>query len=673
MKSLWRRDPGLALTGSLLLVSAKAAKILVPVLYKLIFDQIEHVTTDAVSMTTATLFGVSALVLGHMGARSVAQGLQSINDVIFARSVQTVTRDLGRRSLSRLLALDASFYTNANVGAMTRVVERGMRATQTVLSRLFMHLVPQFVELTIVAYIIYLKAGVAMAAGAVATVTAYAAFTLATVKKRNVFLREMNVQDNQATGRVLETLLNYEVVNSFNRQEHQIDSYDKTLQQYQKAQRGSLRQLALLNFGQRTIEAVGQGALLLRTALLVSTGAMTIGDLLMVNALLAQLMGPLDHLGANYMQLTQGLIEGKELYRLIDTQTNVSANADCPPLKVKSGTIEIKNITFGYPSSAQDAPLFQGFDLTIEGGKTIGIVGESGCGKSTLSRLLTRFYDVQGGKILVDEQDISKDVSLASVRHAITTVSQDTKLFNEDILSNLKYGAPDASNEDVERVTEKVQLSEDIKAMDGGYETVVGDRGSRLSGGQRQRAGLGRALLKNPDILICDEVTGALDVGTESRVMQSLYEMRKGRTTVVIAHRLATVKEADEIIVMKAGKIAERGSHLELTSRPDSLYSAMWKQQLQEGGSEHTHDHHHHHHHHHYHHHHHDEHEEDHLQQEISSWGGGGIIIVDVVMAIDVPNSVTIALLLYIHEYSCKMETQMIHYFEDEGELQRRK
>ncbi|GAB5361608.1 hypothetical protein AAMO2058_000727000 [Amorphochlora amoebiformis] len=599
----WLHDIVLnALTGSILLIGAKATKLLVPVLYKMVFDQMMENTG------TQNFLMVISLICAHVAARTLSEGLNSLNNILFARSAQKVTEDLGRKALAHLVDLDLNYHMKSSVGAITRKVERGMRATTTVLSRIFMHLTPQFIELCIVTYIIQVKAGTTMAAGALATVVLYALFTLRTVQERNRYVRKMNEEDNKSTASIIETLQNQETVKAFNRQSHQVDKYGVTLRSYLRAQLKSTATLAKLNFGQRTIEAVGQGTLLLRTAMLCMTGEITIGDLLMVNALLAQLMGPLDHLGANYMQLSQGLIDGKELFKLYKAPSQVVESKDAVDLRPCGGSLRFENVTFGFRDDQRNTTVFDRFDLTIPAGKTVAIVGESGCGKSTLSRLAVRGYDVDTGRVLVDDQDV-RGLTLDSLRKAVGVAPQDSRIFNEDIIYNLRYGSPNATLDDIKSITSIVQLEEDLAGMPEGLSSSVGDRGGRLSGGQRQRVGLGRALLVDPDILICDEVTSSLDVATEARLMKELMRVRDKKTTILIAHRLSTVTQADEIIVLQGGRIAERGTHQQLLRQPGSIYKSMWNQQLEASWSvHHDHDHDHDHSHGHPHDHSHDHH-----------------------------------------------------------------
>mmetsp|Transcript_5234 Transcript_5234/g.7699 ORF Transcript_5234/g.7699 Transcript_5234/m.7699 type:complete len:615 (+) Transcript_5234:2-1846(+) len=570
--------------GSMLLVGAKGFKILAPLLYKLVFDQIEaaaKVTSSPDALLALQSFWmVVGLIIGHTLAKSISEGLHSLNTIIFTRSCQGITRDQGQRIISKLMSLDSDFHLKANYGSITRTVERGLRATNTVLTRLFMNLLPQFAELMIVAYIIQTTAGTSMMIGSVLTIVAYAAFTLITVQRRNKYIRAMNLHDNESTGSLLQTLNNQEVVQTFNQEKRQVNEYDSIVKDYQKAQLGSFKCLASLNFGQKSIEAIGQGALLFRTAYLVMTGQITIGDLLMVNALLAQLMGPLDHLGANYMQITQGLVDGKEFYQLMKTPTKIEDKHPNVKLNVSAGEVRFENVSFAFELQGSDEgstkQVFKNLNLTIPAGATVALVGESGSGKSTLGRLLTRGFDVDKGKILVDNQDV-RDVGLYSLRDSVAVVSQEPKLFDDNILYNLKYGKPQSSNSEAIEIAKAVQLATDVSEMTDGYRTEVGDRGGRISGGQRQRVGLGRALLKDPPILVCDEVTSALDVNTESKLMKELKRLREGKTTILIAHRLSTITSADKIIVLDDGKVAESGTHDELLKDEKSLYSAMWK------------------------------------------------------------------------------------------------
>ncbi|EKX42782.1 hypothetical protein GUITHDRAFT_87943 [Guillardia theta CCMP2712] len=582
---------------------AKFVRVSTPFMYQYVLDT---VSTGAVSVSPVfrSIFpfvdngvlnvfqGSFFLIAVYTVSKIFAQFLQSANDVLFARTVQPAVRVFGREALASLYRMPLSFHTGSNTGALTRSMERGMRAIIAVLSRLLLHLVPQAIELLLVSAIVWWKAGPELALVCFATVAVYCAFTIQTVQQRAHYLEEMNKSDNLATNRLLDGLLHYEAVTLNNRQSHEILRYDEKIVDYQRAQLKSSISLAVLNWGQKCIEALGSGYLLFRTASSVLSGTMTVGEMIMINTLLLQLMGPLDHLGANYMFLMQGMVDAKEMFRIIqDKSSQENDRETAKPLLVSRGDVEFKNIHFSYVDHAGQEDkgrshkehVLCGLDLKIPGGSYVAVVGESGCGKSTLTRLLTRTVTAKEGDVIVDGQDV-RDVTFQSLRDNVALVHQDPSLFNEDIAYNIAYGKYGCTEEVCEALSaaESAQLQPVIAKMNNGIYSMVGDRGQRLSGGQRQRVALARALVKDAPILICDEATSALDVKTESNMMDRLRDLRRGKTTLLIAHRLSSIVNCDEIIVMHQGKVVERGPHAELLGL-NGRYAAMWAQQAKEG------------------------------------------------------------------------------------------
>ena len=599
---------------TLVLLATKGVKVAVPFLYQYVLDTLGTGAIRAPTWVADVVAGVAggnvattagALVLAYTVTKIIAQLLQSANDVVFSYAVQPSVRRAGRTTVLQLLNMPLSFHTESNTGALTRSMERGMRAVTAVLSRIVLHLFPQSVELVMVAAIIGLRAGPELAAVAVGTVVSYGAFTVAAVNLRTRYLERMNTADNEATSRLLDALLHYDVVTSYNRQEHEASRYESSISGYQRSQIKSQLALAGLNFGQKVIEALGSGYLLWTTALLVMAGSMSLGELLMINALLLQMMGPLDHLGANYMQLKQGLVDAREMFTILgkeaSTSTGTVTREPSPPTELlpsltpiptttpppprrslavadrRAIEVVFDNVHFGYGGKE----VLRGFSLKVERGTTVAIVGESGCGKSTVMRLLTRALSPSTGRVLLDGQDVA-EVDLDSVREAVALVPQDASLFNEDIAYNIAYGNADASPAAVAAAASSAQLDDVTEDMPLGLRTQVGERGRKLSGGQRQRVAIARALLKDAPILLCDEASSALDVYTEGRVLSSLRQARKGKTTIVIAHRLSTIIHADEIVVMERGKVAERGSHTDLLAQRGTRYAAMWAAQERE-------------------------------------------------------------------------------------------
>ncbi len=446
------------------------------------------------------------------------------------------------------------------------------------------------------------------------TVLVYGWFTVAAVNTRTRYIERMNLADSEATGRLLDALIHHEVVTANNREAHEATRYEESIKGYQSAQLKSQVTLAALNLGQKGIEALGAGYLLWKTSFMVMAGTMTVGELIMINALLLQLMQPLDHLGANYMQLNQGLVDAREMFTILKTNP-AQPSAPPPPAQTQISYLENGNVVaqgnqenalrdlvvspghavgvvfrdvhFGYGNDAGGAgggaggQVLRGFDLTVAAGSTVAIVGESGCGKSTLTRMLTKTLVPTRGTVLLDGADMAA-LSSKSVREVVALVSQDASLFHDDVAYNIAYGRPDASPEQVRAAASLAQLDQVVRDLPQGLASPVGERGSRLSGGQRQRVALARALLRDAPVLLCDEATSALDVYTEAKIAQSLRAARKGKTTVIIAHRLSSVRDADEIVVMEQGRVAERGSHAQLLQRAGSRYAAMWAAQERE-------------------------------------------------------------------------------------------
>ena len=618
----------------MLMVVTKLVKVMVPFVYKCIMDTVTSQSVHAPSFLTPWLPQVAAgplhavapsillptvmiLVVVHACNKIAAQTLQALNQLVLDVAVQPAVRLQNTKALERLLSMELGFHLQSKTGALTRSLERGMRGTTAVLSRLALHLIPQALELVLVSAIIGLRAGWWLAAFAVANVALYSAFTFATVGVRAGFLERMNTADNEAASRVLDGLTHVEAVQWYGRESLEVARYDQCLRAFQMEQLRSQAALAMLNWGQKAIETAGEALLLVHTGAAVLSGAMTLGEMVMMNALMIQMMGPLDHLGANYMQLQQGLVDSRQMFQLLQAHPQLTDAPNAPPLTVTGGKIEFCDVYFRYPFVAalksssvapipatsasnmvatsanddqQQAPkvastsnmVLQGLSLTVQAGQTIAIVGESGCGKSTMGRLLGRAFALHSGRILIDGQDVAQ-VTLQSLRRAVGLVQQEASLFNDHILYNILYGREGASEEEAVAAAAGAQLGDAVDAMPDGFHTTVGERGLKLSGGQRQRVMLARAALKNAPILVCDESTSALDVLTEGRVLDWIRRSRRGRTTLIISHRLSAIASADCIVVLGEGRVLEQGTHTELLATPGSRYGNMWRQQEMDG------------------------------------------------------------------------------------------
>ncbi|MDX1738547.1 MAG: ABC transporter ATP-binding protein/permease, partial [Alphaproteobacteria bacterium] len=406
------------------------------------------------------------------------------------------------------------------------------------------------------------------------TIVSYIAFTLIVTEWRLKFRRKMNEKDSEANTKAIDSLINFETVKYFGNEDHESTRYDKAMQGYEKAAISSITSLSLVNIGQGGIIAFGLVSLMTMAAYGMVNGEMTIGDFAMVNTYLMQLYMPLNFLGFVYRQIRQSLTDMEEMFTLLHVDKEIADKVDAPAISITSGAVKFENVSFGYDSRR---PILKNVSFEVSAGKTLAIVGPSGAGKSTISRLIFRFYDPQDGAVRIDGQDI-RDVTQESLRKAVGIVPQDTVLFNDTVLYNIRYGRPDAEPHEVEEAAKLARIHDFIEGLPDGYQSMVGERGLKLSGGEKQRVAIARTILKAPSVLLFDEATSALDTATEREIQTSLKQVSEGRTTLVIAHRLSTVVDADEIIVLKAGEIAERGTHDQLLSL-GGVYSEMWARQ----------------------------------------------------------------------------------------------
>ena len=571
---LWPRGSlelrGRVVLAIALLVGAKLTNVYVPIFYK-----------QAVDILTGVAGAVIALPIGLLVAYGIARlfavAFGELRDAVFAKVAQRAMRTSALKTFEHLHALSLRFHLDRQTGGLSRVIERGVSGIEFLLNFMIFNIVPTILEILLVCGILWGLFDWRFAAVTGVTIFGYIAFSLTVTEWRIKFRREMNERDTEANTKAIDSLLNFETVKYFGNEAHESRRYDSALKMYERAAIRSKISLAMLNIGQSGIIAVGLVAINAMAALGVIAGTMTVGDFVLVNAYLMQLYMPLNFLGFVYRQIRQSLTDMDAMFGLLKVDREVADKADAPALDVTGGEIVFDHVNFGYD---ERRPILRDVSFTVPPGKTVAIVGPSGAGKSTISRILFRFYDVADGAVRIDGQDI-RDVTQESLRACIGIVPQDTVLFNDTIYYNVAYGRPDASPAEIEEAARMARIHDFVMGMPDGYQTRVGERGLKLSGGEKQRVAIARTILKKPAILLFDEATSALDTHTEQEIQKSLDEVSANRTTLVIAHRLSTVVGADEIIVLDAGRICERGRHAELLAK-EGAYAAMWRRQ-QEG------------------------------------------------------------------------------------------
>ncbi|MES1972637.1 MAG: ABC transporter ATP-binding protein/permease [Pseudomonadota bacterium] len=524
---------------------------------------------------------VVALVLGYAASRFGTTLFDNLRNTVFERVGQEATRRLAASVFRHLHRLSLRFHLERRTGAVTKVVERGTKSIDTMLYFMLFNIAPTVLELVLVLNIFWSNFGFWLVASTIVMVAIYIYFTRMVTDWRAALRSQMNDLDTGAVSHAVDSLLNFETVKYFNAEEREARRYDKAMQAYANAAVRSENSLAWLNIGQAFVTNAMMGIGMGVIAWGWGKGQFSAGDVVFVSTLLSQLFRPLDLLGMVYRTIRQGVIDMGAMFDLIDTPSEVVDVAGAQPLIVGAGHVRFEDVRFGYDAGQ---PILKGIDLDIPAGHTLAVVGPSGAGKSTLARLMYRFYDLTGGRITIDGQDIAR-VTQDSLRAAVGIVPQDTVLFNDTIGYNIAYGREGASQEEIERAARGAAIAEFIERQPLGYETRVGERGLKLSGGEKQRVAIARTLLKNPPILILDEATSALDSRTEAEIQATLDDIGRGRTTIVIAHRLSTVVSADEIVVLESGRVVERGSHASLLRR-NGLYAEMWNRQAQEREAE---------------------------------------------------------------------------------------
>jgi ATP-binding cassette, subfamily B, heavy metal transporter len=563
----------LVIWAAFYLVLAKLLTLAIPYTFKWATDTLNG-TPIAGVVLPAILLGPVALVIAYNVARIVSTGLNQLRDSLFAAVGQYAVRKLAYRTFVHMHNLSLRFHLERRTGGLSRVIERGTKGIETIVRFTILNTAPTLIEFALTALVLGLQYSWTYVAVVAVTVWLYTWFTIKASDWRISIRKEMNASDTDANTKAIDSLLNFETVKYFGNERMEAERFDKSMARYESAATKTWTSLGWLNFGQGVIFSIGMAVMMIMSAMDVQDGKQTIGDFVLINTLLMQLSIPLNFIGFIYREIRQGLTDIEQMFDLLDEKQEVHDKPDAKPLVVKDGAISFKNVEFAYDPART---ILKGVSFDVPAGKTVAIVGPSGAGKSTLSRLLFRFYDIQGGSITIDGQDI-RDVTQVSLRSAVGMVPQDTVLFNDTIAYNIRYGRVDATEEAIQHAAELAQIDGFIKTLPEGYKSMVGERGLKLSGGEKQRVAIARTILKAPPILILDEATSALDTHTEREIQAALDLVSKDRTTLVIAHRLSTVIGADEIIVLQDGKIAERGSHNALLDKK-GLYSAMWDRQ----------------------------------------------------------------------------------------------
>ncbi len=556
------------------LILSKVIAVTTPFFYKAAVDAL---TGEAEAAAWMLAVGAIGLTVAYGMARLLNVGFQQLRDALFAAVGQRALRRLALETFTHIHRLSLRYHLTRKTGGLSRIIERGVKGVEFLLRFLLFSIGPLILELVLTAGILAVVFDIRYLLVLTVTVALYVAFTFKVTEWRVKIRREMNRQDTDANQKAIDSLLNFETVKYFGAESREAGRYDAAMAGYEQAAIRTSYSLAFLNFGQSLLITAGLVIVMVMAAMGVQAGDLTVGDFVMVNAYMIQITMPLNFLGTVYREIRQALVDMGDMFQLLDQPADVSDRPGAGALEVPRGEIVFDDVVFGYEP---ERPILKGLSLRVAPGQTVAIVGPTGAGKSTIGRLLFRFYDLQGGALRIDGQDV-RDVTQDSLHAQIGVVPQDTVLFNDTIYYNIAYGRPDATRAEVEEAARAANIHDFIASLPQGYETGVGERGLKLSGGEKQRVGIARTLLKDPPILLLDEATSALDTETEARIQGELKAMGEGRSVITIAHRLSTVVDADRIVVLQDGVVAEQGRHDELLAR-GGRYAALWQRQAAE-------------------------------------------------------------------------------------------
>ncbi len=572
MPYLWPKDrPDLrkrVVISMIFLVLAPFVTVAAPYFFKMATDRLKGSPEDI-----AIIIPLS-LIVSYGVARIMMQALAQLRDAVFADVCYHALRQVAVETFHHMHALSLRFHLERRTGGLSRVIDRGTKAIDRLLTLAIFNIFPTLMQVVLICIIMATMHNIWFLVATLAMIAAYVQFTFAITKRRIDIRRQMNESDNEANTKAVDSLLNYETVKYFNAEMHEEKRFDSAMKKYADASIITQKSLSYLNTGQSVIASLGLIAVMALAAMGIKDGSLSVGDLVFVNGLLIQLFIPLNLLGTVYRDISQALIDMETMFGLLHRPQEISDKADAKPLAVAGGEVRFDNVVFSYEP---DRVVLKGISFTVPAGKTVAVVGPSGAGKSTISRILYRFYDIQSGTVTIDGQDI-RDVSQASLRASIGIVPQDTVLFNDTIRYNIGYGRVGAGEDEILEAARLAQIDPFIRQLPGGYASMVGERGLKLSGGEKQRVAIARTLLKNPPVLLLDEATSALDTHTEREIQSALKTVSQNRTTLVIAHRLSTVVDADEILVLDQGRIIERGRHDDLIAQ-NGAYASMWNRQ----------------------------------------------------------------------------------------------
>jgi ATP-binding cassette subfamily B protein len=560
--------------------------------YRVIFSMLALIFSKLIAVYTPLIYrdavnalsnqGVDDLFLGAVGltiaygvSRIFMNGFQQLRDILFAKVAQRALRKLAMTTFLHIHALSLRYHITRQTGGLSRIVERGVKGVEFLLRYILFSIGPLILELLLIAILLYVMLDIRYLGVIFGTIGIYGWFTFKVTEWRVKLRKKMNDQDTDAAQKAVDSLLNFETVKYFNAEQREASRYDMAMAGYEEAALKTAYSLGFLNFGQAILITLGLIAVMVMAAIGVQNGTLNVGDFVMVNAYMIQITMPLNFLGTIYREIRQALVDMGEMFNLLDQKKEIVDSPNAQPINVIKGHVKFSNVQFSYDKKR---PILNNLNIDIGGGEKIAIVGSSGSGKSTIGRLLFRFYDVSGGSISIDGQDV-RNVTQSSLHNAIGVVPQDTVLFNNSIFYNIAYGKDDATVEEVENAARSAQIHEFVKSLPDGYETTVGERGLKLSGGEKQRVGIARTLLKDPPILLLDEATSALDSETEHEVRDALERVGKGRTVISIAHRLSSILDAEKIVVLEEGYIVEMGRHNELLKKRGRYYD-LWNLQL---------------------------------------------------------------------------------------------